>query len=86
LIWAMNTSGASLRACTSRTKMPTSPATNKSLTLSPEGTCHSRRAPPTAFTKSLQKCFVAGQNHELDDVARETEPQRIQGASFFVGS
>jgi hypothetical protein len=45
--------------------------------------------PPGAahgFAKRLQKRFVAGENHEFDDVARETEPQRIQGASFFVGS
>jgi hypothetical protein len=45
----------------------------------PSGAAH-------GFTKRLQKRFVAGQNHEFDDVARETEPQRIQRASFFVGS
>jgi hypothetical protein len=34
----------------------------------------------------LQEDLVRGQYHELDDVARETEPQRIQRAAFFVRS
>src|ERR1700676_2604756 len=51
LICPTNTVGVSFKACASSTKMPTSPATKRSLTLSAEGTCHSRRAPPTASRK-----------------------------------
>ena len=37
---------------------------------------HVPQAPGAAhgFAQGLQKGFVAGQNHELDDVAREAEP------------
>ena len=38
------------------------------------------------FAQGLQEYLVGGQNHEFDDVARETEPQRIQRAAFFIRS
>jgi hypothetical protein len=41
---------------------------------------------PHRFAQGLQEYFVAGQHHELDDLARKAEPQRIQGAILFVRS
>ena len=47
----------------------------------PQAPCAAHR-----LAQGLQECFVGGQHDELDDVAREAEPQRIQRAAFFVRS
>jgi hypothetical protein len=38
------------------------------------------------LTQGLQKCLIAGEHDELDNVAREAEPQRIQRAAVFIRS
>jgi hypothetical protein len=38
------------------------------------------------LAQGLQEYFVTGQHHELDDLARQAEPQGVQRATLFVGS
>ena len=40
--------------------------------------------PAHGLSKRLQEGLVGGEHHELDDLARQAESQRIQRAAFFV--